>query len=59
LCKLDEVEPFNDKEFGEKKAELRKGLQTEAASLSLQAFVAFLHRTATIEVNKSIVNLEE
>ncbi len=59
LCKLDEVESFNQKEFDEKKEEIRKGLQTEASSLTLQAFVAFLHRNATIDVNKSIVNLEE
>lgn len=59
LCKLEAVELLNEKEFNAKKEELSQGLRNEAGSLALQAFVAFLHRNAKIEVNKSIVNLEE
>jgi parvulin-like peptidyl-prolyl isomerase len=59
LCQLESIEPFDEKDFIAKKNELAQGLQNETGNLALQAFVAFLHRNAKIEVNKSIVNLEE
>lgn len=59
LFKLEEIEAFNQEDFDEKKEDIRKGLQTEASDLAVESFVAFLHRNATIEVNKSIINLEE
>ncbi len=59
LFKVEAVESFSEDEFIQAKAEINKTLKVEGSQLVVAALVAFLHRTAKIEVNKTIVNIGE
>ena len=56
LFVLKSIEPFNQDEFKEKDQEIRKGLTNELVQLHVSALIAFLHRTATIKINKNLIN---
>lgn len=49
VMRLDEIEPFDEKQFEEKKGELTQGLEYQRTRLFLAGFVASSYRNATIE----------
>jgi len=59
LFVLDELESLDEDKFEAKKFEIRKELQLETSQLIVATLVAFLNRVAKIEVNKSIVTINE
>ncbi len=55
LIRLDEIEPFNEQEFTEKRKELMSKLSMENARILAEGFVASLRRNAIININESLL----
>jgi peptidyl-prolyl cis-trans isomerase D len=56
LIKVDEVSPFNEQDFQDKKADIVKSLSQERIQAFVGGFVASLYRNATIKPNESLFN---
>jgi len=52
LVKLDEMEAFNEQEYGSKRQEIKKGLIAERNLAQIEEFIAFLRKKATIKTNR-------
>jgi peptidyl-prolyl cis-trans isomerase D len=59
LIRLDAIDAFNDAEFNAKKTEIKQVVHNENQQQWLDAFVASLYRSATIETGNSHIDIEE
>ncbi len=59
IVRLDKVQPFDEKSFEAKKAELAQKMERDETYLALQGFVASLYRNAKIETNNSLLEINE
>jgi len=59
LIRLDAVEAFDENQFQAVENDIKSHLGSIRTRLFLDAFVASLHRNATIETNESIITMDE
>jgi len=59
IVRLDKVQPFDEKDFEAKKAEIAQKMGQEESYFVLQGFVASLYRNAKIETNNSLLEINE
>jgi len=57
VVKLIEIEPINDKEYSEKKTEIKKEIMRDRGLMHQEQFIDFLRKKATIKANKEIIGL--
>jgi len=55
LVKVSEIEPFNEKEYEDKKADIKKSIAQQKDSGAKEEFIAFLREKATIKGNKEVI----
>lgn len=58
LVRLDQIEPFNQAEYEQKRAAIIEELGVERGQQLLEGFVASLYRNATIDTNESVITLQ-
>ena len=58
LMRLDEIEPFNEANYQQKRSEIAQSLASQRGQQVMEGFVASLYRNATIETNESVITLQ-